>query len=145
MKKITYLPFLIGILVFPIVLIGCKKNDRIETVALENTTWKLTREERIMTEGDTVNVERPMERTYFFLDGNKIKVVNGTGNDTWEKSGEWHITDDKLIIKYRDEAGQYYSTTSYKINEKTKSVMKLQIPDGIYGLVFETIFELTKQ
>jgi hypothetical protein len=145
MKKITYLPLLIGILIFPVILIGCKKNDRIETAALENTTWKLTREERIMAEGDTVNVEGHMERTYFFLEGNQIKVVNGTGNYLWEKSGEWQITDDKLIIRYRDEAGQYYSTTSYKINEMTKSVMKLQIPDGIYGLVFDTIFELTKQ
>lgn len=146
MKRIICSPLLVGILVFNIALMGCKKEG---FVALENTTWKLTKEIWTFPNGNVQTFVKQSDLdgvyTWFFLNNQDIKIL--TEPYTGEVSGTWTRNNDKIIITVL--ANGNYIIGNYKILKLTDRLMIVDFEDqnGVTsenGRADKMIFEFRK-
>jgi hypothetical protein len=151
MKKIICTRILVGILVFNIALMGCKKEDIVKPVALENTTWKLTKEIWYFANG---NVQTFIKQdnldwtfTFFFLNNRDITILNEPY--TVEEIGTWTRVDDRLTMTVSIDNHNTF-IKHYKILELTDQFMKVDFEDqhgesSEDGKAIKMVYELSRQ
>jgi hypothetical protein len=150
MKRIICSPLLVGILVFYIALIGCKKEDVVEPVALANTTWKMTKSIWTFSNGNIQTFEPQSNLdgvvTWFFLNNQDVNVLYEPY--TTEENGTWTRVNDKITMTFSSNGTNHIR--NYKILELTDTFLKVDFEEqngesSENGRATKMIFEFKKQ
>jgi hypothetical protein len=153
MKKKNYSYALLGVLILIITMLGCKKHNDQDPLALENTTWKLTREIWTFPNGNTEIFVKQSDLdgvfTWIFLNNQKVKILYEPYS--FEESGQWSKAGDIVTIKVLTNTNDIGSIRDYKIIELTKSFIKLDVDlsnlfsSSVNGTPSKIYYELKKQ
>jgi hypothetical protein len=154
MRKLYYLPVLVGLLILAMSILACKKQNGQASSVLENTTWKLTKEVWGFPNGNTEVFVKQSDHdgvfTWVFLKNQKINILHQPYS--FEEIAEWSKIGDLLTIKFSANSSNQVTIRNYKIIELTNTFMKVDVELGNTfiassgnGIASKVYYELTKQ
>lgn len=153
MKRSSYLALLVVSLLLEIPDSGCRKPGQVQQAQLENTIWKLSREEWIYPNGNREFFEK---RSY--LDGVFIWsfLSNSQLKKRWEPytvelNGTWNINGNRITTNIFTDPNNPGNILPlhYKLIELTGSFMRVECEEqqtsSINGNASAVYFEFVKQ